>query len=93
MLEDIREWTRPLASWKASKGCCSRRPFHLQTSYLEGVAAAHTRASSLEKEVPVKIEALVTEMQEVAKEELTKHEAPVEYVIESARKNEEKEQP
>ena len=32
--------------------------------YLEGVAAAHTRASSVEKEAPVKIEAPVTEMQE-----------------------------
>ena len=45
--------------------------------YLEGMAAAHIRASSFEKGVPVKIEALVTEMQEVVKEELIKQEAPV----------------
>ena len=38
---------------------------------------AHSRASSLEKEVPVKIEALVTEMQELGKEELIKQEAHV----------------
>ena len=32
--------------------------------YLEGVAAAHTRAYSVEKEAPVKMGALDTEMQE-----------------------------
>ena len=41
--------------------------------YLEGVAAAHTRVSSLEKEVPVKMEAPITEMQETP----VKLEAPV----------------
>ena len=55
--------------------------------YLEGVAAAHSRASSVEKEAPVKIEAPVTEMQETPvkfeapvtemQEELLKQEAPV----------------
>ena len=44
--------------------------------YQEGVAAAHSRASSLEKEVPVKMEALDTEMQEAP----VKMEAPVKSV-------------
>ena len=41
--------------------------------YQEGVAAAHTRASSVETEAPVKMEALDTEMQEAP----VKIEAPV----------------
>ena len=71
-LPRIQKVGRQVPTKSAKQERCARQVVSEKTHSLE-----HSRASSHEKEVPVKIEALVTEMPELGKEEMIKQEAHV----------------